>query len=450
MIITDTIAAVATAPGRGGIGIVRVSGPQALRFAEIITAKKIPAKKITYTAFNNQDNDIIDEGIVLYFKNPHSFTGEDVVEFQGHGSPLALDQLLKRLYQLGARPARPGEFSERAFLNDKIDLVQAEAIADLIEATSEKASRLAMKNLKGAFSQKITDFQEHLTRLRIYVEAAIDFPEEEIDFLSDGKILSALSNTIETLQALLKQTQQGVTFREGLTVVLAGAPNAGKSTLLNCLAGKETAIVTDIPGTTRDVMREQIFIDGMPVHIVDTAGLRESYDPIEQEGIRRAWAEIQTADHLLLLIDIDHAGNLESFRDAVLEKIHRVIPYTILINKMDKTTQQYPIHVETETLYISAKYEQGIDQLRAHLRHIAGLDQFSEENGFMARRRHLNALERALDYLLVGQKQLTEHKAGELLAEDLRQAQQALSEITGSFSSDDLLGKIFSSFCIGK
>jgi tRNA modification GTPase len=446
--VRDTIAAIATPAGRGGIGIVRASGPQALRFAETITSKKLTVRKATYAEFYDDKGHIIDEGVVIFFASPHSFTGEDVVEFQGHGSPVVLNLLLRRLLALGARPARPGEFSERAFLNDKLDLVQAEAISDLIEASSEKASRLAIRNLKGAFSKKITEFQDALTLLRVYVEAAIDFPEEEIDFLADKKINQNLSDRISELTLLLQQAKQGVVLKEGFTVALAGHPNAGKSTLLNCLSGKEAAIVTDIPGTTRDVMREEILIEGMPVHILDTAGLRESDDPIEQEGIRRAWREIQEADHVLLLVDVEHLDDLKKIKDDILSRITKKISYTVIINKIDKSEQAY--EPDSNVIYISAKYEKGIDELRAHLTHVAGMDNFSEENFFMARQRHLDALARALDCLKTGEEQLVQHKAGELLAEDLRQAQMNLSEITGEFSSDDLLGKIFSSFCIGK
>lgn len=448
----DTIAAIATPPGRGGIGIVRVSGSQALILGETITGKKLPVRQASYVSFFDDKNTMIDEGLALFFAAPHSFTGEDIVEFQGHGSPVVLNLLLKRLYQLGARPAKPGEFSERAFLNDKLDLVQAEAISDLIEASSERASRLAIRNLKGAFSQKIASFQESLTILRVYVEAAIDFPEEEIDFLADKKITDNLSERIQELTLLLQQAKQGVMLREGFTVVLAGHPNAGKSTLLNCLSGKEAAIVTDIPGTTRDVMREEILIEGMPVHIIDTAGLRESDDPIEQEGIRRAWREIQEADHVLLLLDVEHLEDLETIKHSILSQIHKKIAYTVVVNKIDKPTLTHRTLPMTDSnvIAISAKYEQGIDKLRAHLSHCAGIDTFSEENFFMARQRHLDALSRALNCLHIGEQQLVQHKAGELLAEDLRQAQKNLSEITGDFSSDDLLGKIFSSFCIGK
>ncbi len=444
----DTIAAIATPAGRGGIGIVRVSGSQALALGEAITRKRLSVRKATYAEFQDDKGNIIDQGVVIYFATPHSFTGEEVIEFQGHGSPVVLNLLLRQLLVLGARPARPGEFSERAFLNDKLDLVQAEAISDLIEASSEKASRLAMRNLKGAFSKKIADFQEELTLLRVYVEAAIDFPEEEIDFLADTRINQNLSERITELTLLLQQAKQGVVLKEGFTVVLAGHPNAGKSTLLNCLSGKESAIVTDIPGTTRDVMREEILIDGMPVHIIDTAGLRESEDPIEQEGIRRAWKEIQEADHVLLLVDVEHLDDLEQIKTNILSKITKKISYSVIVNKIDKTPLFEP--PAPNVIYISAKYEQGIDALRNHLTHVAGMDNFSEENFFMARQRHLDALERALDCLKTGEAQLVQHKAGELLAEDLRQAQKNLSEITGEFSSDDLLGKIFSSFCIGK
>jgi tRNA modification GTPase len=451
----STIAAIATPAGRGGVGIIRVSGPHALNFAEAVTGKKPTIRQATVAEFRDEDGQTIDEGILLFFQAPNSFTGEDVIEFQGHGSPVALDLLLKRLYQLGALPAKPGEFSERAFLNDKMDLVQAESIADLIEAASERASRLAVKNLKGAFSKRIHLFQEDLTQLRVYVEAAIDFPEEEIDFLGDGKILKALSARIDELTVILKQAKQGVVLTEGLTVVLAGYPNAGKSTLLNCLSGKETAIVTEIPGTTRDVMREQILIEGMPIHIIDTAGLRESTDPIEQEGIRRAWREIEEADHVLLLVDIDYVEQVENIKSTILAKIKRDMPCTIVVNKMDKLLDKGVLKGDGKTpvFFISAKYEQGIEQLRSHLSQVAGLEKTNlnhEETFFMARRRHLDALERALEHLTTGKNQLVQHKAGELLAEDLRQAQKSLSDITGEFSSDDLLGKIFSSFCIGK
>jgi len=446
----DTIAAIATPAGKGGIGIVRLSGNLALDIAKKVIKIDLIPRYAGYATFLDEIGEPIDEGIVLFFKAPHSFTGEDVVEFHGHGSPVVQDRLLRTFFRLGARPARPGEFSERAFLNDKLDLVQAEAIADLIESVSERASKMALRNLKGAFSKKIEGFQEALAALRVYVEAAIDFPEEEIDFLNDGKIFKALCERIDELELLLKQSQLGALLKEGLTVVLAGYPNAGKSTLLNALSGKESAIVTDIPGTTRDIIREHILIDGMPVYIIDTAGLRESQDVVEQEGIRRAWKEIQEADLILLLIEVDEVKELERIQEDLLKKINKNVPCWVIVNKVDKLSEIERKALEGKYDCISAKYGTGIETLQKKLSHQAGLDVFSEESGFMARRRHIEALEQALFCLRTGKEQLTQHKAGELLAEDLRQAQKYLSEITGEFSSDDLLGKIFSSFCIGK
>jgi tRNA modification GTPase len=453
MIITDTIAAIATATGRGGVGIVRVSGPKAKQVADILLATTLQPRHAHYCDFSTAQGDIIDQGIALFFPGPHSFTGEDVLELQGHGGPVILDLLLREITRLGVRLARPGEFSERAFLNDKLDLAQAEAIADLIDATTEQAARNALHSLQGAFSKRIHELVEALIHLRIYVEASIDFPEEEIDFLSDGKVAGDLNGIICTLEQVFKEARQGALVREGMRVVIAGRPNAGKSSLLNALSGRESAIVTSIEGTTRDVLREHIHIDGMPLHIIDTAGLRESPDEVEQIGIQRAWQEIRQADRVLLLVDSRQTKDTDPQRIwpefiGQLENPDRV---TLIRNKIDLTGETAGIHEQDGTRYIniSAANGTGIEALKDHLKAIMG---FSEtgENGFTARRRHLEALERAQSFLHAGKAQLQGYAAGELLAEDLRQAQNALGEITGEFTPDDLLGRIFSSFCIGK
>lgn len=395
----------------------------------------------------------IDEGIALFFPGPNSFTGEDVIEFQGHGGPVIMDMLLRRIVDLGARLARPGEFSERAFLNDRLDLAQAEAIADLIDAGSEQAARAAVRSLQGEFSQHIHQLVEKLIHLRIYVEAAIDFPEEEIDFLSDGKVAADLSAVISAVTQVENSAQQGALLQEGITIVIAGRPNAGKSSLLNSLSGRESAIVMDIPGTTRDILREKIHIDGMPLHIIDTAGLRESIDQIEQEGIRRAWKEMHSADHILLLVDAQ-TSSIETITAAVTELKQQLgsnAAVTVVRNKIDLSGElpSTQIQAEMTLVSLSAKTTAGLCLLRDHLKTAIGYQATSEGN-FIARRRHLDALHRALAFLAKGQQQLLDFRAGELLADDLRQAQLALSEITGEFSADDLLGRIFSSFCIGK
>ncbi len=447
---TDTIAAIATPPGRGGIGIVRVSGKLALDIAEKITAIKPKPRYAHYSNFNDADGIVIDIGIIIYFPAPHSFTGEDIIEFQGHGGQVVMDSLLQRILQLGARLATPGEFSQRAFLNDKIDLTQAEAIADLIDSSSQQAARCAIRSLQGEFSKRIDHFLEKLINLRIYIEAAIDFPDEEIDFLSDGKVEWDLMQLLNELKLLIAETKQGTILREGVTVVIAGHPNAGKSTLLNQLSGREAAIVTDIPGTTRDVMREYILINGVPLHIIDTAGLRDSDDPIEQEGIRRARHEIDNADRVLVIIDGQQLKNI-NIKQYIQSQFNSAIPVTIIINKIDLLgTKVHRGFLEGyDCLYISAKQALGIDLLRQYLREQFGFSQ-TNEGGFIARRRHLQALENALHSIKQGAEQLSIHHAGELVAEDLRAAQQYLCEITGEFTSDDLLGKIFSEFCIGK
>ncbi|ARB73400.1 tRNA modification GTPase trmE [Pasteurella multocida] len=450
----ETIVAQATAPGRGGIGILRVSGPKAVEVAHAVLGKCPKPRMADYLPFKDSDGNVLDQGIALYFKAPHSFTGEDVLELQGHGGQVVLDLLLKRILQLeGLRLARPGEFSEQAFLNDKLDLAQAEAIADLIDASSEQAARSALKSLQGEFSNKVNQLVDSVIYLRTYVEAAIDFPDEEIDFLADGKIEAHLNDIITQLDHVRSEAKQGSILREGMKVVIAGRPNAGKSSLLNALAGREAAIVTDIAGTTRDVLREHIHIDGMPLHIIDTAGLREATDEVERIGIVRAWSEIEQADRILLMLDSTEADNqdLEKVRSEFLTKLPSNIPVTVVRNKADLSGENEGIVEQNgyTVITLSAKTQQGVALLREHLKQSMGY-QTNMEGGFLARRRHLEALEQAATHLQQGHVQLTQFYAGELLAEELRRVQNHLSEITGQFTSDDLLGNIFSSFCIGK
>ena len=447
---SDTIAALATPPGRGGVGIIRISGSLAADIAKQVVGHLPSPRQAEYLPFCADNGEFIDTGLALYFPNPHSFTGEDVLELQGHGGPVVMDMLLQRCLSLGARAARPGEFSERAFLNDKMDLAQAEAIADLIDCASAQAARLAVRSLQGAFSERVHELVEALTELRLYVESAIDFPEEEIDFLGDGQVQSRLDAVQSRLDETQAAAQQGNLLREGMTVVIAGRPNAGKSTLLNALSGRETAIVTDIPGTTRDVLREQIQLDGLPLHIIDTAGLRDSGDAVEQEGIRRAWAEIEAADRILFLHDVTQ--KFDDSEQALLARLATAGPaITVVQNKVDllaSTVSDLPTD-KFETLQVSAHAGDGLPALREHLKTCVGYEA-GGEGQFMARRRHLDALAQAQQHLQQGKHQLQEFAAGELLAEELRQAQQALGEITGEVTADDLLGKIFSSFCIGK
>ncbi|PJC85131.1 tRNA uridine-5-carboxymethylaminomethyl(34) synthesis GTPase MnmE [Vibrio sp. HA2012] len=451
---TDTIVAQATAPGRGGVGIIRVSGPLASHVAQEITGKLLRPRYAEYLPFTAKDGTELDQGIALFFPNPNSFTGEDVLELQGHGGPVVMDMLIQRILHIdGIRPARPGEFSERAFLNDKMDLTQAEAIADLIDASSEEAARSALKSLQGQFSRRIHTLVESLIHLRIYVEASIDFPEEEIDFLADGKVAADLQEIIDNLNAVRQEANQGAIMREGMKVVIAGRPNAGKSSLLNALSGKDSAIVTHIAGTTRDVLREHIHIDGMPLHIIDTAGLRDASDEVEKIGIDRAWDEIIQADRVLFMVDstTTEATDPKEIWPDFIDRLPDNIGMTVIRNKSDQTREQCGIcHVSTPTLIrLSAKTGAGIDALRTHLKECMGFAG-NTEGGFMARRRHLDALEHAAEHLQTGQQQLEGFMAGEILAEELRICQQHLNEITGEFSSDDLLGRIFSSFCIGK
>ena len=449
----QTIVAQATASGRGGVGIVRLSGPLSLQIATTFIGFEPKPRYAHYTAFLNGKGDQLDEGIALFFPGPNSFTGEDIFELQCHGGPVVIDLIIKEALVQGARLARPGEFSERAFLNDKLDLTQAEAIADLIDSSSEQAARCALRSLQGAFSDEINRLVELLTNLRIYVEAAIDFPDEEIDFLSDGKVLADLQGIIAQVAEVESRAQQGSLLREGMNVVIAGRPNAGKSSLLNALSGRETAIVTDIEGTTRDLLREQIDIDGMPLHIIDTAGLRDAPDQVEQIGIERAWQEIRKADRILVMVDsrTTQSTDPREIIPELTDHLDDLRHVTLVRNKID-LIGEVPSIYESEGLtlvQLSAREGEGVDLLKQHLKAVMGY-QGATEGAFMARRRHLDALQKASELLNTGLWQLQTQGAGELLAEDLRQAQQLLGEITGQISADDLLGKIFGSFCIGK
>jgi len=446
--VQDTISAIATPPGRGGVGIIRLSGPLAYSIALTLSSKsKFTPRKAHYVQFYDHQQQMIDDGIVLYFKAPHSFTGEDVIELQCHGAPVVLDQLLKQVTSLGARLARPGEFSERAFLNQKMDLTQAEAVADLINASSETAAQMAVKSLQGEFSKRINQLNEKIIHLRLFIEATLDFPDEEIDFLADGKVMKMLEELIEIISDIRKQASQGVLVREGLSIVIAGPPNAGKSTLINQLAKRDIAIVTAIPGTTRDVMREHILIDDLPVHIIDTAGLRESDDPIEQEGIRRAKLELKKADCILWVTDsLIHDEETILLKDILAESPLST-PVIHIMNKIDLLTENKSER-QSSHVYLSALTGDGLDLLKNKIKELVG---YRPTDGlFLARRRHLQALDLAENHLLLAKQQLVQAAGVELLAEDLRLAHQSLSEITGEFTTEDLLGKIFSTFCIGK
>lgn len=450
----ETIAAQATAPGRGGVGIIRISGPEVKSVAQAILGKIPEIRKAEYLPFNDANQQALDQGIALYFKAPHSFTGEDVLELQGHGGPVILDMLLKEILALPkVRMAKPGEFSEQAFINDKLDLTQAEAIADLINSSSEQAARCALHSLQGDFSKLVNQLVDSTIHLRMYVEAAIDFPEEEIDFLADAKVVGDLKKIITQVEKVQSQAHQGSIIREGMRVVIAGRPNAGKSSLLNALSGREAAIVTDIAGTTRDVLTEQIHIDGMPLHIIDTAGLRESNDQVEQIGIERAWQEIKQADRVLLMVDAcdDNNEDPEKLWPEFFAKLPKNIGLSIIKNKADINgiSTGFSVANNIPTVTLSAKSGDGIAELKDHLKTIMGY-QGSTEGGFMARRRHLAALEQAHHHLIIGLDQLESYVAGEILAEELRLCQIELNKITGEFTNDDLLTEIFSSFCIGK
>jgi tRNA modification GTPase len=450
----DTIVAQTTAPGRGGVGIIRISGQLVSQVAQQILGKLPETRKAEYLSFNDEHQQVIDQGIALFFKAPNSFTGEDVLELQGHGGQVVLDMLLQAVLKIdNIRIANPGEFSERAFLNDKLDLAQAEAIADLIDASSVQAAKGALRSLQGQFSHQIHILVEQVIHLRMYVEAAIDFPEEEIDFLSDGKIQGDLNAIISSFEQLRQQTKQGTLLREGMRVVIAGKPNAGKSSLLNALAGRDAAIVTDVAGTTRDVLKEHIHIDGMPLHIIDTAGLRDSPDKVEKIGIERAWQEIVQADRILFMLDSTETTHThpQLIWPEFFAKLPANMGLTVIRNKIDLSGESIGLNEQGDypVISISASEGKGITLLSEHLKACMGFDA-NNEGQFIARRRHLDAIDRAAEHLYLGKHQLEEHLAGELLAEELRLTQNHLNEITGEFSSDDLLSKIFSSFCIGK
>jgi tRNA modification GTPase len=442
--IRDTIVAAATPPGKGGIGIIRISGAGAESIAKKMLGELPMPRTATATTFLDADKSPIDSGIVLYFPEPNSFTGESVVEMHGHGGPVVMSMLVQAAVAHGARRAEAGEFSQRAFLNGKLDLVQAEAIADLIDSSTAQAARAAHRSLTGAFSNSVDTLRESLIRLRLHVEAAIDFPEEEIDFLSDARLLAQLDECEAEFGALQKQTTAGRILRDGFQIVIVGKPNAGKSSLMNLLSGEDAAIVTEYAGTTRDILREQIDIDGLAVEIVDTAGLREHPDEIEAEGIRRARQALLKADAALLIQD----ANLGD--DDVDHDLPKDIPTIVLRNKIDVSGDSAgTVQKEPPVINISAKTGAGIDVLRKTIGRLAGHDG-AGVGAFTARKRHVDALHAAARHFAAGRAALEKNRAGELLAEELRLAQGSLGEITGEFTSDDLLGRIFSEFCIGK
>lgn len=444
--MTETIVATATPPGQGGIGVIRLSGPAAQSIARRLTGRdRFTPRYAHFCRIHDESGEAVDEGLVLSFPGPNSFTGEDVVELQCHGSPVLLDIVIRNCIRHGARLATAGEFSKRAFLNGRLDLAQAEAIADLIESSNETAVRMAGRSLQGEFSRQIHQLVERLIRLRMYIEAAIDFPEEEIDFLADKRIEQELVTIDTDIQRILNKAQQGTLVREGMKLAIAGQPNAGKSSLLNRLAGNDVAIVTDIAGTTRDVLQHSIQIDGMPIHLVDTAGLRESEDVVEMEGIRRARLQLLQADHILWIYDPEKEPQHRKFAEAQLPEN---IAVTFVRNKIDQTGEVASYSEETAELALSAKTGQGIALLQQHLKNVMGY-QGEQAGEFLARRRHLEAIDRACSHTSLATSALQEG-AGEIAAEELRLAQNDLNEITGEFSSDDLLGRIFSSFCIGK
>ena len=445
----DTIAAIASAPGRGAVGVIRVSGPDVPRIAQAIL-NVVPEPRLAQVAdFRSSSGEALDRGLALYFAAPASYTGEHVLELQGHGGALIMDLLLKRLLELGCRMARPGEFSERAYLNGKIDIAQAEAIADLIDAGTTAAARAAVRSMQGEFSARINALQAQITELRTLVEAAIDFPDEELEFLPGSVLGRSMANILSGFESITAAARQGALLREGLNVVIAGKPNAGKSSLLNQLVGDEIAIVTDQPGTTRDVLRQHVHLDGLPLNLIDTAGLRATADVAEAEGVRRAWNELDRADRVLYILDAAADEPLD-WR-AELEELPPGVPVTLVFNKIDLTgvAPRADESHDPPQVFLSARTGEGLPLLREHLKTRAGY--LSGDCGALsARRRHLDALRRAQSCVVQAAQTLRTMRAFELFAEDLRRAQLALGEITGEFTSDDLLGEIFSSFCIGK
>lgn len=446
----DTIAAIATAPGLGGVGIVRVSGPGASAVALALLGRPPRPRYASFFSFRDRHGQTIDQGLALYFAAPHSYTGEDVLELHGHGGPVVMDLLLQSVLAAGARPARPGEFTERAYLNGKLDLAQAEAVADLIESASAQAAQAALRSLEGVFSRRVQEITEQLIALRLHIEAALDFPEEEIDFLADANLFARCRELTRSLDALLADTRQGQLLHDGMTIVLAGRPNAGKSSLLNLLAQRDSAIVSPIPGTTRDILREHIQIDGLPLHVLDTAGLRESADAIESEGVRRAHGAMQQADRVLLVID--DGAETDAGIAQLVNELPAGVSVTLVRNKIDVSgrtpgAQPDSRHGVAE-LAMSAQSGAGLAALHAHLKACMGY-QTAGEGTFSARRRHLDAMRQSRVHVGAACTQLA-GRQGEFAADELRQAQQLLGEITGEFTSDDLLGRIFASFCIGK
>ncbi|RPI12861.1 MAG: tRNA uridine-5-carboxymethylaminomethyl(34) synthesis GTPase MnmE [Lysobacterales bacterium] len=458
---SDTIAAIATAPGRGGVGVVRISGPACRQIASALLERPPPPRMAALREFRDADGLPIDHGLALHFPGPASFTGEDVLELHGHGGPVVLDLLLRRVLALGARLAEPGEFTQRAFLNGKLDLAQAEAVADLIDSGSDEAARAAVRSMQGEFSLQVHDLVEALLQLRMWIEAAIDFPDEDVDFIADRALAERMDDIRGRFADLAEAARQGALLRDGLTLVIAGRPNAGKSSLLNRLAGYDAAIVAALPGTTRDVLRERIEIDGLPLHVLDTAGLRDSPDEIEAEGIRRAHREIERADRVLFVVDAADPDAVDAVERDIAALPTRA-PRTVVYNKIDRTgavpTLDAPRSAEgrgtlqeprTTTLHLSASTGAGLDLLRRHLKDCVGFHP-AGTGALSARTRHLDALRRARSHVEAAHRLLVERHAGELVAQELTDAQRALGEITGEVTSEDLLGRIFAAFCIGK